>query len=382
MNRLFLSLILLLSVFHNLAQAGPTTTLSMTPVSDGTTYYVSGDGNDTNSGLSVSRALRNLQTATDRTQPGDTVLVMNGEYTAPGSGSHVLLISNSGKVGRWISFRAYEGHTPHIKVNEHWAGIKVSGASYILIEGFVVEGNAANVSLDYAMGEMSNLRNPVTSGGCIAVRENWKDKTRFPHHVIVRRNHVFNCPGGGIESRHADYLTIEHNIVHHNAFYSPYANSGISVYLNSNSDNSNAAKIYIRDNFSYANENKVPHYYSNPEDPASRTITDGNGIIVDDTRNVQSDLSSERYKGRTVVERNVVHENGGRGIGVYLSDNVIVRNNKSSGNGRSPSMSEDVAVNRSENIRLISNVIVSRPDREPLREYNSVNVVLERNQLY
>ncbi|MEH2403794.1 MAG: right-handed parallel beta-helix repeat-containing protein, partial [Nostoc sp.] len=45
------------------------------------TYYVSGNGNDTNSGLSTSSAFRTIQKAADITNPGDTVLIMNGVYT-------------------------------------------------------------------------------------------------------------------------------------------------------------------------------------------------------------------------------------------------------------------------------------------------------------
>ncbi|MEH2404326.1 MAG: right-handed parallel beta-helix repeat-containing protein, partial [Nostoc sp.] len=44
-------------------------------------YYVSGSGDDKNSGISTSSAFRTIQKAADITNPGDTVLIMNGVYT-------------------------------------------------------------------------------------------------------------------------------------------------------------------------------------------------------------------------------------------------------------------------------------------------------------
>ncbi len=354
---------------------------NLEPTAFGKTYYVSGAGHDDHTGLSKAQAFRTLQKAADLTQAGDTMLVMNGEYTKPGSGAVVLYIQTSGTADNWIRYKAYPGHTPHIKVKEHWAGIMVGGAGYILMEGFTVEGSATNVSLSYALQEMSNLENPITSGSCIAIRENFAEPSKFPHHVVVRNNHAFNCPGGGIESKHADYLRIEDNLVHHNAFYSPYANSGISVYLNANADNSTATKMIIQRNISYKNENKVPHYYSNPADPSQRVITDGNGIIVDDTRNVQNSTPMPAYTGRTLVENNLFYDNGGRGILVYLSDQVVVRNNTSYRNARTVGMPAEMLINQSAKVQIYGNIIVSRSDRVSV-ETHQLNEVVFRNNLY
>lgn len=353
---------------------------NLEPVGSGKTYFVSGTGNDNHSGLSRSKAFRTLQKAADLTQPGDTVLVMDGIYTAPGSGSVVLYIQHSGEPGNWIRYVAHSGHKPHIKVEQHWGGIVVGGADYILIDGFTVEGNAPNVSLAYAQEQMSNLENPITSGNCIAVRRHFTTQNHS-HHVIVRNNHAFNCPGGGIESKEADYLRFEDNLVHHNGFYTPYANSGISMYLNWNSDNSTAVKMFIRRNISYKNENKIPNFYTNPDNPNLRSITDGNGIIVDDTRNIQNDVSSEPYRGRTLVENNLTYDNGGRGILVYLSDQVVVRGNTSYQNARTntENFNSDWLINDAANVNVYGNIIVPRLDRISIQTYSLNNVRFNHN---
>ncbi len=353
---------------------------NLEPPGRGKTYFVSGTGDDRHSGLSPSRAFRTLQRAADLTRPGDTVLVMDGVYTAPGSGSVVLFIENSGEPGNWIRYKAFPGHKPHIKVEQHWAGITVGGADYILVEGFTVEGDAPNVSLAYAREQMSNIENPITSGSCIAVRRHYETKDR-PHHVIIRKNHAYHCPGGGIESMEADYLRFEDNLVHHNGFYTPFANSGISMYLNWNSDNSTAIKMFIRRNISYNNENKIPNYYTNPTNISLRFITDGNGIIVDDTRNKQNDVPTEPYLGGTLVENNLTYDNGGRGILVYLSDNVVIRGNTSYHNARTntENFKSDWLINDAANVNIYGNIIVPRPDRISVQTFKPNNVRFSHN---
>jgi hypothetical protein len=68
---------------------------SLEPVTGGQTYYVSGTGDDNNTGLSTDQAFRTLQKAADLTQPGDTVQVMDGLYTSA-EGTHVLQVNTSG----------------------------------------------------------------------------------------------------------------------------------------------------------------------------------------------------------------------------------------------------------------------------------------------
>jgi len=47
-----------------------------------TNYYVSAEfGTDNHDGLSPETPFFNLQTASDLTEPGDTVFIMNGVYT-------------------------------------------------------------------------------------------------------------------------------------------------------------------------------------------------------------------------------------------------------------------------------------------------------------
>ena len=54
--------------------------------------------------------------------------------------------------------------------------------------------------------------------------------------------------------------------------------------------------------------------------------TDGNGIIIDDFQSTQTS-GFQNYTFPTLVDGNVVYNNGGKGIAVHWSDNVTIRNN-------------------------------------------------------
>ncbi len=355
------------------------------PQASGKTYYVSGTGNDRNKGRSARDAFRTLQRAADLTKPGDTVLVMNGLYTKPGPDTEVLDIRRSGTAKKYIQYRAFPGHKPHIKLDNNYAGIRIS-AAYIVIDGFTVEGNIPNLSLDEARRRAllppdqrtEGLDNSLFNSNGIYALPRGEQK---PHHLILRNNHVFNCPATGIAGNGADYVRIENNLVHNNAYYSAYATSGVSFYQNRNSDDSTAAKMFVRNNVIYGNENKVPFWFSNENDPSGRAITDGNGIIVDDGRNTQSFVgdASVAYQGTTVIENNLIYDNGGRAVNIYSSDNVIVRYNTTYQNARAASINSELAVGDAADVAVLSNIFVARPDRKPLESYNTSRVSFENN---
>jgi hypothetical protein len=366
------------------AQADPPTATAVSAAAGrGTTYYVSGSGSDRRSGLSVSRAFRTLQHAADLTKPGDTVVAMDGRYTSPPA-TTVLNITTSGTRTKWITYRAYPGQTPTIRLRDNWGGIGVDGAAYIVVDGFTVVGNARSVTLAEARAQKSNLDNRRTTANGIGVATSYADPSRHAHHVTIRNNTVSHCPGGGIYANNADYLRIVDNVAHHNAFWSPYANSGISVYQNWNSDRRTATKVWIRRNVSYANRNRIPFYFSDVDNPAARVITDGNGIIVDDGRNTQSfgGVPGTPYTGRTLVENNVVHDNGGRGVNVFSTDHVDVRFNTSFRNARSRSITSELSVGDARDVRVLNNIIDARPDRLATLRFNTRRVVFGRNLFF
>jgi parallel beta-helix repeat protein len=318
------------------------------------TYYVAGSGSDQNSGLTPQSAFRNLQTAAARTQPGDTVYVMDGTYTHPNAFDNILTVTRSGTPDAWITYKAYPGQRPRL-VSRNWHGICVQEAAYIVIEGFELEGNNHQITLQQAIEQQQNLNNPLTSGNGIGIHPSLAATPVNSHHVIVRNNTVYGFGGGGIYSVKADYLTIENNVVHDNALYAPYGCSGISTFQNWNSDAATGVKMVIRSNTVYHNQNLVPFYLMG-------RITDGNGIIVDDSRNTLLGSTQGQYLGQTLIEGNRVYRNGGRGIHVYQSDRVTVTYNIILQNCLSPAVRDgEVTAMSASQVQIVNNRLQANP---------------------
>lgn len=338
-------------------------------------YYVSGLGSDYQNGLTPETAFRDIQRAADLTIPGDTVYVMDGIYTSRAAAGDVVSITRSGTADDWISYQAYPGAKPKL-VSDAWHAFAILGASYIIIDGFDLQGNNDNITLQQAISEQANLNNPLTSGNGIGVRSSWDSPSTYSHNIIIRNNKIHDFGGGGIGTNNADYVTIENNTVYNNGWYSPYSNSGISTYQNWNSDDNDGYKMVINGNTLYNNQSLIPWFQTGE-------ITDGNGIIVDDTRNTQNGSTLGIYQGRTLIENNLSYNNGGSGIHVYESDRVDILNNTTYQNSRSSEIDRgEISVIDADNIRAFNNIMSATPGESASSSLNSTNVVFDHNLLF
>ncbi|MBP1806818.1 right-handed parallel beta-helix repeat-containing protein [Rubellimicrobium aerolatum] len=142
------------------------------------------------------------------------------------------------------------------------------------------------------------------------------------HHVKVLNSRVHDSGGSGISAWKGEFLWFEGNESFGNTATNGFQGSGISIYWAravAGDEGSEGFRNVIRGN----------HSHDNVEGPAiTDPHTDGNGIIIDDFRHTQTE-GVEPYPHPTLVENNLVHGNGGKGIQVTWSDHVTVRNNTS-----------------------------------------------------
>ncbi|MBN3943933.1 MAG: right-handed parallel beta-helix repeat-containing protein [Nostoc sp. NMS9] len=339
-------------------------------ISTATTYYVSGNGNDRNSGLSTSSAFRTLQRAANLTNPGDTVLIMNGQYKNGPKNGAVLSIKRSGTANAWIKYKAYPGDFPEIQHNT-WNGISISnGASYIEINGLEVIGNNAKMNYDDAYAsylsrkKKKKLLNPeLTDGNCISIGE---DKSH-PHHINILNNKVHDCGGAGISAIQTDYVKVDNNTVFNNAWYTVHGSSGISMLDNWSSDNNRGYKIFVTNNRSYNNRMYIPWIEVGK-------ISDGNGIIVD---------VSKGYRGRILVANNITYKNGGSGIHAHDSQHIDIINNTAYLNQQSPEVKKkakgEIYAGYSSDVRIFNNIMYASPGNAVNSNMKNVNVSYDYN---
>ncbi|MFD2700848.1 sugar-binding protein [Paenibacillus shunpengii] len=330
-------------------------------------YYVSPSGLDTNDGLTPETAFKNIQTAAALTNPGDTVYIMPGTYTASNTsyGSEWLKITRSGAKNKntgetaYITYKAYDfNNKPKLKLADNvpgiWNMVDIQ-ANYIIIDGLEVEGNNMNISLEQAE---ANYEHKIAGGS------NWAEYAKTNtnginvkgHHIIVKNSYVHHMAGGGIGGA-GDYMWFDHNISHSNSWYSMHATSGMGSINNvSFDDNTADYKIIMSNNIIYDNEAKVKW-------EKTKGYSDGNGIIFD---------VDDGYYGKKLAFNNIVYNNGGGGIHIYRSNNVHVINNTIYHNSRSPHLKyPNMDAQSSDNSILINNISIARDEEGEYANLNS-----------
>ena len=204
-------------------------------------YYVSNSiGDNNNSGTSQNSPFKTIDRALHSVSPGGTIYVMNGTYFNEDYGTanpHIsdgslstnmnnpaaIVISKSGTEGNYITLRNLPGHKPKIKFDGR-GGILINGSqSYLIIEGFEIEGPAATVNYNHAITDRNwkikcdqddiDYKHSFFAGFGI-----WGGFSQdFLHHnIIVRNNVVHHTTGSGIRFNDSDYITIENNTVYNN----------------------------------------------------------------------------------------------------------------------------------------------------------------------
>jgi hypothetical protein len=321
--------------------------------------HVAPTGADTSPGTAAAplRTIAAALAAARRRGPGTEILVHAGTYR------ETVTIDFSGTPQGWYGLRGYPGERPVIAGSDGWELLHLKGASYVLVEGLELSGSKLGTRTQDGswIGSREDLfRWGTRFQACLPSGENCGTGLQIGgnaeaaiHHVVVRDLVVHDFPGGGIQTDAADLLLIEHNLVHHNAHFSFYGHSGISVFQSKAAAGAGERPphgIIVRRNVAYANHQHVPSTAIGWDRP-----TDGNGIIVDMG-------ATHAYPHRTLVESNLVFDNGGSGIHTLRSDQVDIVNNTAFWNSANPAQDDgEIFANGSQGVRILNNILVARP---------------------
>ncbi|WP_052733148.1 choice-of-anchor Q domain-containing protein, partial [Hymenobacter terrenus] len=356
-----------------------------------TNYYVSdSQGKDTNPGT-LALPFKTIQHAADKTLPGDVVYVRAGTYINENSNRYsgpAVKITKSGSPGNWIVFCNYPGEKPLIQFAS-WHGFDIRGdVSYIEINGFRIQGNNRNITLAEATNQPGSCAKDGAgtgqgkyNGSGITASGSDDAGSKNPHHLRFINNEVFECAGGGIGAAQSDYVTIENNLVYNNCWYTIYASSGLSIYGAWNFDKAPGYHNIIRNNRAFGNRLYVSWWRGGSF--GCMDITDGNGIIIDDTNNTQNGSTLGIYTGRTLVANNVVVNNGGAGVQVYQSSYVDVINNTAYHNNQSTEINNgEIYANTGTDVLMQNNILVAAPGEKAFNTISTTKNTRYINNLF
>lgn len=306
------------------------------------------NGDDANPGTEAA-PMRTPTKAFQKSSPGMTVYFRGGVYDEAVLGENV--IRQGGTPDEWLTIRPYPGEEVEIVAGgEYGDGFEIRNASYIEIRDFTIVGR-----------EDSQHGNGVTGN-------------ELSHDIRVLNNRISGFGQSGVSFVASSRITIEGNEIRDTAARSFWQGSGISLFEAEGPivPMEQGYSNIVRSNYLVGNYNGVPSRRG--------VLTDGNCIIID-FFNVET---TPDYLGSTLVENNVCVENGGRGVHVFNSSNVMVRNNTLIGNGRSKGLdgapAEMVAV-RADNVEFHNNLVLNNPAIRSHIAKDATNIVFENNHV-
>ncbi len=271
------------------------------------------NGSDTNPGTQAA-PVQTIARGLHLPAPGDTLHIEpTGLYTAV-SGTVPAYLAISGTPVGTITIQGdvVLGNKPQI-VGVNALGVEIpAGESYLRVTGLDIttQGSAA-----YSM----------TDESCLYIFDG-------ANHIRIDHNATHNCGDNGIASRGADYLIVDHNDVWGNAQdTATFCDSGIELYQFRNVDRVPGYhniveynRVWGNTNYLYGGAGGCPETVNGV---TTRSDTDGNGIIIDDSRNTQNGSTAGPYQSATLIMGNLVWGNGGRGIYCFISDHCAIINN-------------------------------------------------------
>ncbi len=361
-------------------------------------------GNDNNAGTSTTTALKTMTAAMQKTAPGDVVNVMAGIYNYTNqnigiTGTCLWISPNySGAPGNPITYRVNPGDEGQVIIQnyEGWGAIIVNGADHIIIDGFKIVGQVAfyshaDLEAEYYGLKASGLHTGRNAGPGMAIQAEWNATPINPAvNVIVRNCEISQTTGGGISLYEAAKVILENNTIYSTSRYGKNGGSGISSIFTQDCQAGNpntpcasfdnpaddAYNLIFRGNRIFDNDNLYPCSCL-----GYTSITDGNGIILD-----INNRGNNNHLGRTLVENNVIYNNGGKGIHAYYSHNIDIINNTLYNNATRPNLGGacDISVYDSDNTKIYNNTVksVGNNSSVPSMRFTSANNVDVRNNVH
>ena len=285
------------------------TSTSFIVTSPPATYYLSPNGNDSNSGLSASSP---WLSPNHPVNCGDVIIAASGAYSASNfnTGDWGTVTCLLGSNVAWLQCAVFDS----CKISTTATDGMWVDESYWGVQGWeVTTSTSFNAACFHAGPKLS---------APVAV-----------HHIIFANDVANSCMGGGFLAYNSsssgvlDYIAFVGDIAYNAAQGSDACYSGMTIGFTRPSDTVSGTHLFVAGNYAWDNVE--------PASCAGTAATDGEGMIFDT-------LDQYNYNQQAVAENNIFVGNGGRGLElnnnngaspapVYFKNNTLYGNNNQSG---------------------------------------------------
>jgi len=365
-----------------------------------TNYYVATNGNDANMAAQATNMNTPWKTITNAltvlknqggTHGGVCVNVGDGVYLGAvnNSSAGFSISGSSDTTNGYFVLRSQNPQKATILVPanapDNSQAIYFVNAKYVVIDGFVLEGDHSQANLHGAGLETIGTSASVCNS----------------HHVRLYNNLIYGFGGPAIHCTHSDYVEQRNNVCFSCAATYTNGSGGIHYFepiaadsglWNTVTSNNAEFHIIIGDNISFNNlECNIG---------TNQTHGDGHGIICDDFNGTQNS-SDPGYTNQTLVEGNLAFNNGGAGValGGGCTSFVTIRNNTCFNNHEDDNLTSSargeitIAANpgasASDNNIIVNNIVRAKvgtgahtTNNTAIADYSFSTTVVNTNNVY
>ncbi len=240
---------------------------------------------------------------------------------------------------------------------------------YLIIKNLYIKGNADKINYNQVIKEWWNPSNEIKKSGLYIEGR----------HVLVKDNVICNFPGSGLRIiKKSDYVTVKHNIVCNNAWWSTGGTGGLIVRNIIQSDNSKKDKIKILNNLIFSNESRIiSHVYQ--KGFTKMVIDEGEGLLIQQ-KSDKDTIKNGHYNGGFLVKNNLFLYNG-KAISINKANNVKIIKNTLYKNGTTVTgKAGGIVLNTTKNDIIRNNLIIPSKGKDAIRKFLAKNII-EKNNL-
>ena len=245
----------------------------------------------------------NLKKICKKVLPGDKVYFRGGEYR-----NRFPRITCSGSAKGDVTLTAYPRETVLIRSSI------IIKANYLRIERLHFKGNSQDLTYNDAITQWWHPSKTIRQAGLLIEG----------HHITLKNNAIGLYPASGVKFKgKSDYLTIEHNIIYNNAWWSTGGTGGLIVKNIHQTDSSKATKVHIENNLFFGNESRIiSHVFK--KGFCTLTIDEGESFLIQQKDDpTKKGAKSGHYEGRYLVKNNLILFNG-KGTSLNKADHIDV----------------------------------------------------------